>query len=882
MAFYPKVLSSLLLSSLLWICNASLTQGQEIQIQFDKTPLSEALITFRDATGTDVVYSPLFVGGHKTSCSYRGNSARDALICVVLGLPFRVQEIGRNQFVLVPFSPASSSEASEKVVLNGFIRDSQTGETLIGAHVLLPSIGAGAVTNDAGFFAFPGIPSRNTEIAVSYIGYERLDTTLVAQSSALQLGLHPSTETLSGIVIERESISRSDLEATPGLISLTPREIGLLPASIGGNDVLEALRWMPGIERAGEATGGLLVRGSGPDQNLYLIDGAPIYHPWHAFSLISTFQTDTFKDITFYKGAFPAEYGGRLSAVLDAELRDGARTEPRAIVGLSALNANFLIESPISPNTSFMLSGRRSYIDKIIGRNHPVEDDFGRRDTLRTGYYFYDWSAKLSHRPDTKSNFTLSYYSGSDVLDLRLPFDLSLDFSTWLRPADLFFEVDQHWGNRIFSARFQRLISNQLFLTATAYRSTYEAAENTFIRPTQSAFVRSQYAVSLEDLGGSVDIDYYPTTEHQVRFGFSAVQHQFGSRINALVAYSPNLIEPLQEATQTQTTELAAYVQDIWRPNRYWTFYPGIRFSYFGKGGHFRGSPRLSVQFSADPRILIIRGSVASQIQYIQRIRDRNSLLYDLVSSRWIPTNADTDPSRSGQVTIGFESRIIPRVKLQTDVYLRGSRGILLPKDEFQSKNGLLGPGIEIATLLGQHTSGNERSFGVEISAETTWKSWALMTSYSGLQSESRSIGFGESSFKPTRFEIPRSFVFNGTRVTNRWTTGFSVIWRSGYPLTVPVSRYQLSDPVTGEKTWFFHNPEINNGRLPVYFRFDVHVSYAFRFASASWQAGINFYNVINRRNVIGRTFDPASDVFKPNDRLGLPLLPLFDLKMGI
>ena len=121
---------------------------------------------------------------------------------------------------------------------------------------------------------------------------------------------------------------------------------------------------------------------------MYLIDGAPVYHPWHAFSLISTFQTDTFKDIALYRGAFPAEFGGRLSAVLDAELRDGSLSQPSATVGISGLNVSFIMESPISNKSSFMLSGRRSYIDRIIGRKHAVEDDFGRQDTLRTGYYF--------------------------------------------------------------------------------------------------------------------------------------------------------------------------------------------------------------------------------------------------------------------------------------------------------------------------------------------------------------------------------------------------------------------------------------------------------------------------------------------------------------
>ncbi|MDA1028267.1 MAG: TonB-dependent receptor [Bacteroidetes bacterium] len=878
----------ILLYRFFWLCFffsipfALDANGQDIRFDFSKTPLSEALVSFREVTGVDVVYSPELVAPFETSCVYRGNSPRSALICIVLGLPFRTQEVGRNQLVLIPLVEDGPVSTSTKYVLSGFVYDFQSHETLIGAHVLLPGIGAGTTTNDAGYFAFPGLPGRSTELIVSYIGYERLDTTIVVGPSPIMLSVHPQAELLGDVTIEQESVSRSDLNATPGLIALSPRQLSSLPSSIGGNDVIEALRWMPGVERAGEATGGLLVRGSGPDQNLYLIDGAPIYHPWHAFSLISTFQTDTFKNVLFYKGAFPAEYGGRLSAVLDAELRDGARTLPKATIGLSALNANFLIESPINSKSSFMLSGRRSYLDKLIGRDHPVEDDSGRKDTLRTGYYFYDWSAKLSYRPDTKSKFSLSYYSGSDNLDLRLPFDLSLDFSSWLRPADLFFEIDQNWGNRILSGRYQRLISSQLFLTLTSYRSTYSAAENTFIRPTQSAFVRSQYSVDLEDLGAQVDFDYYPALNHQIRAGLSVVKHQFDSTIDAVVAYTPNLIEPLTQASNSETTELAVYAQDFWRMSSKWTFFPGVRLSYFGKGGHFRAAPRLTIQYSPSPKQLIIRASAASQIQYIQRIRDRHSFLYDLVSSRWIPTDSKTQPSKSDQITIGIESGAIRNITVRADLFVRGSQGVLLPKDEFQSKDGLLGPGIEISTLLGQHTSGNERSYGVELGVEAAWKSWKWMLGYTGLQTESRATGLEEATFKPTRFEIPRSLSIIGVRETARWTLGASIVWRSGYPLTVPVSRYQLTDAVSGEPTWFFHNPSINNGRLPAYFRLDINFNYKFKFAKADWSAGVNLYNVINRRNVVGQTFDPASEIFKPNDRLGLPLLPLFDLKMSI
>ena len=276
-----------------------MAEGQDIRLEFQNTPLIEALDSFREITGVDVVYSPQMAEYHRTSCIYAGRSVREALICIVTGLPFRTQEVSRSQFVLIPFS-TSIDTSTERFVFSGFVVDAQSQETLIGAHLLLPGIGAGTVTNDAGFFAFPGLPGRAVEVQVSYLGFSPLDTTLVVDGEPVLFELRPSTSFLEDVVIEESSSQRADLVVTPGLLTLPPSELAALPGSLGGHDVLEALRWMPGIERAGEATGGLLVRGSGPDQNLYLIDGAPVYHPWHAFSLVSTFQTDTFKDISFY------------------------------------------------------------------------------------------------------------------------------------------------------------------------------------------------------------------------------------------------------------------------------------------------------------------------------------------------------------------------------------------------------------------------------------------------------------------------------------------------------------------------------------------------------------------------------------------------------
>ena len=858
-------------------------QAQTIRLQFRDTPVAEALQVYTEESGVDVVYSPLLVSGLQTSCRYRGTSERDALICIMSGHPFRVEAISRRQAVLIPLVDTEPSVPDDtNGILSGFVVDGESGDALHGAHVILPGVGSGAVTNEAGFFAFPGLGSRPVSVVVTYLGYARLDTTVTASSSFRRFALDPTAFMVSGVVVEEDAERRADLTITPGLISVSSRELQQLPGTFGNTDVLESLKWLPGVQRTGEATGGLLVRGSGPDQNLYLIDGAPIYHPWHAFSLISTFQTDTFKDVSLYRGAFPAEFGGRLSAVLDAELRDGSHDEPSATIEVSGLNASFLMESPISERSSFMLSGRRSYIDRLIGRSHPVEDASGRRDTLRTGYYFYDWSAKFSFRPDSRSSVSVSWYAGQDVLDLRLPFDLSLDFNSWLRPADLFFEVDQNWGNRILSTRYQRLLTSRLFLSTVLFHSEYRARENTLIRPSQTSAVASDYSVNLEDTGVRMVLDWYPSLAHQVRVGAETVRHRFGSDLDALVDYTPTLSEPLVQSSHTTTTEASIFIQDIWTPGPTVRVFPGLRASVFGKGGYVRIAPRLSMQWAIDPTWLIVRGAASSHVQYLQRIRDRNAFLYDLVSSRWVPVGSGAEPARSTQFSLGAESHFLPRTVLRLDGFVREGRGTLLPEDEFQSKDGLLGPGIEVATLLGQYDSGEERSRGIEVGMETRSDRWTVIGSFTWMRSENRIIEAHPQPWRPSRFDTPHAFSLVVAREGNRWELGTSVDWRSGYPVSVPSSRYQLEDPVSGETTWYYHRPELNNGRLPAYFRMDVRAAYRFRMAEAQWSTGLTVYNLINHRNVVSQSWDPALPEARPDNRLGLPLLPMLDVVIDL
>lgn len=858
-------------------------QAQAIRLDVRDMALREALTGFSARERVDVVFAERQVAGRTTTCRYEGDSVEAALACLLYGYNLRAARVRRRQYVLTTVAGEADSPAPQALprgMLRGFVADAETGEVLPGAHVYLPDLQLGTTTNEAGYFALPSLPVQGYNIRFSFLGYQPRDTLIVAGSATSDVRLVPGALQSEEVVVEA---ARNEIvPVEPGVVNVPVQALERLPSFPGEPDLFQALQWIPGVQKAGEINGGLIVRGGEPGQNLYLLDGVPVYHPWHAFSLISTFQTETFKDIKLYRGSFPAEYGGRLSAVLAAEMKDGSRNQPKVVAALGILSGRFIVESPINENISFMLSGRRSYIDTIIGTEHPVEEN-GVRDTLRTGYYFYDLSGKMTWRSGVRHRVSLSYYEGRDVLDVRLPFDLSLDFSEWLKPADLFFEIDQKWGNRLASVRYQYLYSRRFFVTATAYRSSYRARENVLIRPTEASSVASDYGVRLRDLGLKVDVDFYPSLAHQLRAGVQVVRRGFQSRLDARVQRSPGAVDSLDQFSTLEAFEVVGYVQDSWQPSARWQVQPGLRASFFSGGSYVRLSPRLGLRYAVDPDRLVLRGAAGVQVQYLHRVRDRFSLLYDLVSSRWIPASRSVPPSSSMQVSGGAEAYPLPGLTVAFDGYWRFADQVLLPRDEFQAKDGLEGPGIEVGALLGQYTRGKARAYGLELSARYESGFWQVWLSYAGGRSTSRAPDLGEAGYRPTRFDLPRAFRGAVGRNGPHWSYSVSVDWRSGFPVTVPVARYALDDPLDDEPGRFLHRPQINNGRLPPYLRFDVMAGYRFRAFGVRFRTQLHLFNVTNHRNVVDRLYDPRQEEsVAVINRRGLPLLPLFEVRMEL
>jgi len=829
------------------------------------------------------VYADRLVQGRTTTCTYTGTDRREALDCVLEGTGVQAERVRRRQYVLVAASPGQSSEEPSRASLNGYVLDADTGERLPGAHVYLTELEAGATTNRDGYFVVSDLPLEAYKARISYLGYRSVDTTLTAGEGPVEIRLSETSIESEGVVVEAGSTSAEESERLPGMMSVALDRLGQLP-SFGEPDLFRALQWTPGIRKTGVAGGGLSVRGGKPDQNLYLLDGAPVYHPWHAFSLISTFQTGTLRSTDLYRGSFPVEHGGRLSSLLDAQMKDGSRREPKAVAALSMLSGRFRIETPVTASTSFMLSGRRSYVDKLIGRRHPVTSPDGRRDTLRTGYYFYDTSAKLTHRFGPNHRLSLSYYHGRDDLDLRLPFDLSLDFSSWLRPADLLFEVAQNWDNRVVSGQHRYLLSDNLFVTTTAYYSGYRAQEASFVQPTTTASLTSDYHVQLSDAGVKVDVDYHHSVSHEVTAGLRLSTLQFESTLNGELRRSSGSVERRAQESRLDAVTVAGYVQDTWTPTSDWTVEPGLRASYFSGGDYGHLAPRINAQYTVHPRWLVLEGSAGVHVQYLHRLRDRYSLAYDLVSSRWIPSSSRVRPSTGLQVGVGTHTQLLPGWTLELDAYARGTRHTLVPADVFQRKEGIDGPGIEVGALLGQYTTGAERAFGVEVSTtveQGTWRGRVVMgTGRTFVQAQSRTAS--GLRWRPSSLDVPFSLRSTLSWTGGAWDVTIGTELRSGYPITEPVARYRLGDPTDTGPTTYLHRPRVNNGRLPFYLRVDLTVGYQFELLSADWTATLDLFNATNRDNTLDQQYRPVDTGVRVDRQRGLPRLPLLELEIAL
>ncbi|MDX1532360.1 MAG: TonB-dependent receptor, partial [Rhodothermales bacterium] len=504
------------------------------------------------------------------------------------------------------------------------------------------------------------------------------------------------------------------------------------------------------------------------------------------------------------------------------------------------------------------------------------EGELGSEQDL--GYYFYDFGAKVTLRPAAGHRLSLSYYEGGDALKAEVPF-LSL-----LEPAatagsvgdPLGLRLGYGWGNRVLSGRYRYLYGRELFVTATGYYSRYAAHETSLARPTATASVDTDYRVRFGEAGLRLDADYYYSLQHQLRIGLRAVVRDFDSRLEEEVIRAADARDVLRQRSTVQAFEAAAYVQDTWQPDARWQVQPGLRVEVFGLGPYVSLNPRLHLRYAVVRERVFLRAGLSRQTQYLHRLRDRYAFTYDLATSRWIPASTDVRPAVAWQAAVGAEAALLPGRALGADRYGRQRYDGRLPADPVQQKDGILGPGIEPGALLEQYVAGAGRQVGLEVAARVERGRWLAGLSYALSRTLERAPG---EAYRPARYDAPhalKALVQGGGR---RWNVAVAATARSGYPITVPTLRYALGDPLDEAPTPYLHRPALNNGRLPVYFRLDMAVGYAFRLLGLGWDAQVQAYNLLNHRNTVGQRFAADAAAVAAADVEGLPLVPMFNLK---
>ncbi len=877
----------------LLVADSARAQGVQT-MRIEPGPVEAALAQVRRG-GLDVVYTRALVANERTACRYEGRDARAALACIVAGTDLEAVPVGARQVALrrrvapVPAVPVTlpverpRPPRVERVTMAGFVLDAATGEVLPGASVALPDLRRGAQASSAGYFVVPSVEEGRHRVRATYVGYLPLDTVLAASQTRAVLRLRPARIEVREVVVER---GRALTAPPPGTSELTAAELDLLPASLGEQDLLRKLEWLPGVSRAGAAAGGLLVRGGEPDENLYLLDDAPVYHPWHAFTLVSTFQSETVSQVRLYRGIFPAEHGGRLSSVVETELRDGNQEQPSLTAAVGVLAARYLIETPITRGASLMVSARRSYVDKLIGERHPVASEM-LLDTLRTAYYFADLNVKATLRPGFRHRISASVYNGGDRLDVRLPFDTPIGVGSLLRPSritpsDLVFDVDHTWGNRLVSVRHQYLASARVVTTATAYVSSYHARERTLLRPTQSATIRADYGVRLSETGLRLGASATLTPHLTATFGVQGALRRFESLLfstttNVLAETTP---EPLKRL-DVDGAEGVVYAQLRASPSARFDVQGGLRATVLGPGPYRYLLPNVSAQWRVVPGRAVVRAGAGAAVQSMQRLRDRTSLLYDLVAERWIPASRQVPPAVGVQAAVGGEVRIGKAAVVGVEAYRRQARDVLLPSDDPLVKDALDGAGIDLAALLGQYARADARAIGLEASAQGSRGPWRYLVAYTAERSERRIVG--RERYGVARYDVPQRIEGSVERRFGTVVAGLSGELRTGFPEAVPVARYRVGDGLDDtEPATYLERPATLNGRLPPYGRLDATLRLPFRALDARWQATLQLYNLLIYRNVFERIYAPTATGVSVSTRRGLPLLPLFELSATI
>jgi hypothetical protein len=730
--------------------------------------------------------------------------------------------------------------AQQKFTISGIVRDKATGETLIGATVRIKGTAgqSGTATNAYGFYSLTN-SSGDYTLTVSYTGYQTYTQNVALTSDVkISIDLSGGSELQEVVIKGNERKNENVRSPQMGLDQINMKDLDNVPVLFGEKDVLKTIQLLPGVKSAGEGNTGFFVRGGAADQNLILLDEATVYNSSHLLGFFSTFNADAIKDVSLYKGGMPAQYGGRLSSVLDVKMQDGNNKEYGVEGGIGLISSRIKIEGPIVKNKgSFMISARRTYIDFLLKAS---PDSSIKGNTLN----FYDINAKVNYKFDDKNTLYLSGYFGQDNIGIK----------------DLF---ANDWGNTTATIRFNHIFNNRLFSNTSFIFNKYNYTIE-LLDKDNNAKVTSL----IRDFNFKEDLQYF-SNAHTLRFGVQATHHRIAP--SDITSTSSSSFNPLSIENR-YGLEFSAYLSDDWKISNKLNLLYGVRLSAFSllgpgsistyntagdevssasyKNGDFIKTyiypePRFSASYTLDDQNSI-KASYNRNTQNIHILTNANA---SSPTDQYVMSSNNIKPEIADQVAAGyFRNAKDNTFEFSGEIYYKWL------KNQIDYRNGA--ELIANANVESELLYGKGRAYGLELYAKKTKGKLTGWISYTLSKTERKFDGINNNNYYPARQDRTHDLALVGMyNISRRWTLSANYIYSTGNAVTFPAGKYNIG----GLTTYYY--TERNANRMPSTTRLDLSATLKAKETKkfrSSWTFGL--YNALNRHNPYAIQFRDKKD----------------------
>lgn len=709
-------------------------------------------------------------------------------------------------FIFLTCLVPSLANGQERASVSGFVTDESTGETLLLANVYVVETQTGASTNNAGYYSIPSLTPGDYTIVATYVGYQdfREEISLDAgEKFRLDIALVPEGILVDEIVVSADAEIEEEIRRL-GVAQLDTDVIKKLPAVLEP-DVFRSLQILPGVKAASDYSSGLYVRGGSPDQTLILLDRTTVYNPSHFFGFFSTFNPDAVKDVRLYKGGYPAEYGGRMGAVVDIYNKDGNRLETHGTASLGLLASRAMVEGPYSRG-SWMIAIRRSTLEPLLAalQNQDI-------DGIPESFYFVDANGKINFDATKNDRLSISFYAGQDKL--KLPF---------LEDAG----VDLSYGNRTLSTNWTHIFSDKVFSNFNITASNY------FSRPIfEIAGTEIRRQNDVDDVSAKGDFEYIPGEHHSFKTGFWAGNFTF--RLRDSFDGEPSLTERIQ------TVYGSGYVQHVYSPTRQWRIQSGLRANYFGEGDYTRLEPRISIEHRPTDALRL-------QVGYGRYYQFLTLVTNELFSGSdiWLTTDEGVSPAYGDQFVAGAKIALSKSYRLESEVYYRSMRD-LFQLDPFIADAA----GLDYAELF---QFGEGYAYGNEWVLEKGRGRLTGFLGYTISTTRRRFLEFEEYKLFPPKYDRTHDIdLLLNYQLAKKWLFTGVFTYATGQAYTNPEAQYKLIDNPLGSTVKDVLASDFNGARLPGYHRLDIGMSKTGNFFNiATYDLQLQVLNVYNRRNI--------------------------------